>query len=61
MEIVLHLFETKISQTAKAAEYMESTMDVVRYAPESNTAKDYHRFVDELIERIEEIKNGNQT
>lgn len=57
-KLSLHLFETRIRQTAKAAEYMESKMDIVRYAPKGNTAIDYGHYVDELLIRIEEIDNG---
>lgn len=54
----LHLFETRIRQTAKAAEYMESRTDIVRYDPKCNTSLDYYQYVDELLIRIEELKDG---
>lgn len=57
-QLGLYLFQTKIRQTAKAAEYMESKMDVVRYDPKCNTSLDYMAYVQELLERIEELENG---
>lgn len=51
----LHLFKTRISQSAKAAEYMESKTDIVRYNPNGVTAMDYQSYVNELLDRIEEI------
>lgn len=54
----LHLFETRIRQTAKAAEYMESRTDIIRYDPKCNTSQDYYLYVDELLQRIKELKDG---
>lgn len=57
-KLKLHLFETRIRQTAKAAEYMESRMDIIRYDPKCNTSLDYYDYVEELLGRLEALKNG---
>lgn len=54
----LHLFKTKIRQSAKAAEYMESKRDIIRYDENCSTSIDYFSFVEELLERIEVVENG---
>ncbi len=54
----VYLFDTKIRASAKAAEYVEAGMDIVRYAPDSTTAQDYVAFVQELLERVNTIKEG---
>ncbi len=54
----IYLFQTKIRASARAAEYVEAKMDIVRYDPNCATSQDYSRFVDELLGRIEQIKEG---
>ncbi len=54
----VYLFDTKIRASAKAAEYVEAGMDIVRYAPDSTTAQDYISFAQELMGRINTIKKG---
>lgn len=50
------LFKTTIRRTAKASEYVESKMDIVRFDPSCNTSLDYVEFVQELLESIEKTE-----
>lgn len=52
------VFDTRIRSSAKASEYVEYGMDIVRYDPKGTTATDYKDFVKELIKRIKEIDGG---
>lgn len=52
------LFETSIRKSAKAAEYVEAKMDIVRMDPNCNTSLDYVSFVQELLEKIQTIEQG---
>lgn len=51
-KLKLNLFKTRIRQTARAAEYMESRTDIVRYDPKCNTSLDYYEYVEELLEKV---------
>lgn len=48
-ELPYPLFKTKIRKNVKIAEAPKKRMDVVSYAPQSNGAKDYIAFTEELI------------
>jgi len=52
----VNLFDTKIRASAKAAEYVEAGLDIIRYDPKCNTSLDYYSFVEELKERIKTIR-----
>lgn len=56
-KLKLSLFNTRIRQTARAAEYMESRTDIVRYDAKCNTSLDYYEYVEELLEKVGEV-NG---
>lgn len=54
----IKLFNTRIRASARAAETVEAGSDIMRYAPESTTAQDYKKFVDEeLLPRLAELEN----
>jgi len=50
----VRLFETKIRQSAKAAEYVQTKTDLIRYSPSCNTSEDYRAFVEEFKRVIQE-------
>lgn len=52
----VNLFKVKIRASAKAAEYVEAGLDIIRYDPKCNTSLDYIDFVEELKARIKTIK-----
>ena len=52
----VNLFDTKIRASAKAAEYVEAGLDIIRYDPKCNTSLDYYSFVEELKDRIKTIR-----
>ena len=51
-KIGTRLFDTKIRQSAKAAEYVELKVDLLKYDPKGNTTQDYRAFTDELLKYI---------
>lgn len=55
------LFDTKIRQSARAIDYVESGVDLVHYDPKGKTTQDYRDFVKEFLRTIkkkeEEKKN----
>lgn len=55
-QINIPLFQTSVRKSAKAAEYVEAKMDIVRIDPHCNTALDYMSFVDELLLGMEQIE-----
>lgn len=48
------LFKTTIRRSARAAEYIESGIDLIHYDPTGNTTKDYYAFAAELEASIKE-------
>jgi len=52
----VNLFKVKIRASAKAAEYVEAGLDIIRYDPKCNTSLDYIDFVEELKARVKTIK-----
>lgn len=52
----VNLFDSKIRASAKAAEYVEAGLDIIRYDPKCNTSVDYFAFVEELKARIKTIR-----
>lgn len=51
------LFDTKIRQSARAADYVASGIDLIRYDPKGKTTQDYIAFVQEFLSRIQEEEN----
>lgn len=54
----IYLFDRRISASAKASEYVETNMDIYTRDPNCKTSQDYVSFVQELLDRIAEIKEG---
>lgn len=57
-KIKVPLLQTTIRKTAKAAEYVESKMDIVRFDPTCKTSLDYVEFVQEMLESMEKIEES---
>ena len=57
-KIGTRLFETKIRQSARAADYVDAGEDLIHYDPRGKTTEDYLRFADELLDilKMEEDK-----
>lgn len=53
-KIGIRLFETKIRQSARAGDYVESGVDLIHYDPRGKTTDDYRNFVEELKQVITE-------
>lgn len=48
------LFRTKIRKSARAADYIETGIDLIHYDPKGTTTQDYYEFTDELLKALKE-------
>lgn len=57
------LFNTKIRQSARAIDYVESGVDLIRYDPKGKTTQDYRDFSKEFLDTIKkrEKEERNET
>lgn len=55
------IFDTKIRQNTTLAEAPSTQLDILRYSPNSNGAKDYEELSKEIIKRHKNEQNSNNT
>lgn len=51
------LFDTKIRQSARAGDYVDAKMDLIRHDPHGKVTEDYRRFANELLTVLAEEDN----